>query len=67
MPQEPEQQAKTRTAKAKRREAARARRLALSVSEQHQAPLLEYATKLETEADVLDRSETAGKQKKDPQ
>lgn len=58
MPQEREQQGKARTAEAKRKEAARARRLALSVGEQNQAPLFEYATRLEEEADEIERSQT---------
>lgn len=58
MPQERGQQGTARAAAAKRKEAARARRLALSLSEQNQAPLLEYATKLETEADEIERAIT---------
>lgn len=64
MPQERGQQEKARAAAAKRKEAARARRLALSMSEQNQAQLLEYATKLETEANELERSQTAATNKK---
>ena len=64
MPQEREQQGKARTVEAKRKEAARARRLALSISEQNQAQLLEYATKLETEADEIERSQTVVPDKK---
>ena len=58
-------QGKAKTAAAKRKEAARARRLALSLSEQNQASLLEYATKLEAEADALESAETTAKRKKD--
>jgi hypothetical protein len=65
MSQDRPQQPKAKTAAAKRKEAARARRLALSVSEPNRPPLLEYADELEAEADALERAVTGVTRKQD--